>query len=141
LEQGLKIASPEEAKIWRFDDESSIVGTAPQHLTVLYADEQLPFMIEGLDRSKKYQLNVVWWDFDASGRAQSLMVQSPDLSMVKILRPGTALPDFKISGLPPKTVTVGLPLAFVRDGKLLLTVKNEGGVNVVVNEMWINELL
>jgi hypothetical protein len=82
----------------------------------------------------------VWWDFDANGRTQSLLVQSPDLSMVKILRAGAALPDFKVSGLPPKTVTVGLPLAFVRDGKLLLNVKNEGGPNAVVSEIWINEL-
>jgi hypothetical protein len=137
----LTITAPENAKTWQFTPETPLEGVPPSHLTVLYDPLQLPFLIDGLDRSKKYQLNVVWWDFDASGRSQSLVVQSPDLSMVRILRAGVALPDFKESGLPPKTITAALPMAFVRDGKLILNVKNEGGVNAVVNEMWINEML
>ena len=141
FEDGLKLIVPESAKLWQFKPETPLEGVPPSHLTVLYDLAQLSFLIDGLDRSKKYQLNVVWWDFDASGRSQSLVVQSPDLSMVRILRAGIALPDFKESGMPPKTVTIMLPLAFVRDGKLILNVKNEGGSNAVVNEMWINELL
>ncbi len=140
FEQGVKIVAPEGAKPWIFRPESKLEGVPLQQLSVLFDADQLPFLIEGLDRAKKYQLNVVWWDFDASGRSQSLIVQSSDRSMVKILRPGVALPDFKLSGLPPKTVTLSLPLAFVRDGKLLVSVKNEGGANAVVSEIWINEL-
>ena len=142
FEAGLKIVAPEEAKTWTFHPKAPVEleDVTPQHLTVLFDKELLSFMIEGLDRTKKYQLSVVWWDFDANGRVQSLTVYSPDLTMVKILRPGVALPDFEISGLPPKTVTVGLPLAFVRDGKLVLNIRAEGGTNVVVSEIWITEL-
>jgi type 1 glutamine amidotransferase len=140
FEQGLKLIAPDTAKTWAFHSETPIEGIAPQQMTVLYDTAQLSFMIEGLDRTKKYQLNVVWWDFDASGRTQSLVVQSQDLSMVRILRAGAALPDFKESGLLPKTVTLGLPLAFVQDGRLVLNINNEGGANTVVSEIWINEL-
>ena len=136
----LTITAPESAKTWQFKPETPLEGVPPSHLTVLYDPAQLSFLIEGLDRSKKYQLNVVWWDFDASGRSQSLVVQSPDLSMVRILRAGVALPDFKVSGLPPKTISLALPMAFAREGKLILIVKNEGGANVVVSEIWINEM-
>ena len=136
----LKITPPESAKPWQFRPDKPLEGVPPSHLTVLYDTAQLSFLIEGLDRSKKYQLNVVWWDFDGNGRSQSLVVQSPDLSMVRILRAGIALPDFKVSGLPPKTITAVLPMAFVRDGKLILNVNNEGGPNAVVSEIWINEM-
>jgi len=136
----ITIAAPENVRFWTFRPDSPIEGVPPQHFTVLYDESQLSFLIEGLDRSKRYQLNVVWWDFDASGRVQSLVVQSPDLSQVRILRPGTALPDYEESGLLAKTVTVPLPMAFVREGKLRLNIRNEGGANAVVNEIWINEI-
>lgn len=140
FEEGLKIVAPEEAKPWEFRADFSLDGIAPQQMTILFDPDQLSFMIEGLDRTKKYQLNLVWWDFDASGRSQSIVAKTPDESMVKILRAGTALPDFKLSKLPPKTVITFLPMALVRDGKLMLCVKNEGGVNAVVSEIWINEI-
>jgi len=143
LEKGVKIIPPENAKPWTFKPKTpvEIAGVPSQHFTVQFDPARLSFMLEGLDRSKKYQLNVVWWDFDANGRVQSLTVQSPDLSMVRILRPGISLPDFEISGLLAKTVSVMLPLAFVRDGKLTLNVNAESGANVVVSEIWINEVL
>ena len=140
-EGGLTIVPPAEAKTWTFRPESPIENVPPQHFTVLFDTGQLPFLIEGLDRSKRYQLNVVWWDFDANGRVQALVVQSPgDLSRIRILRPGVALPDYMESGLPPRTVTVPLPMAFVRDGKLALNIRGESSANVVVSEIWINEL-
>jgi type 1 glutamine amidotransferase len=152
LEQGLKITllegakpsdgtkPPEEVRTWRWETDAPIDGIPPQQMTVLFHSQQVPFSIEGLDRAKRYQLNVVWWDFDANGRTQSLIVQSPDQAMTKILRPGTSLPDYKESQLPPRTLTVALPVAFVREGKLLLNVRNESGPNAVINEIWINEL-
>ena len=81
------------------------------------------------------------FDFDGNGRTQSITVQSPDRSQVQIVRAGAALPDYEVSGLPPQTVSVMLPLAFVRDGRLLLNINNEAGPNAVVSEIWINELL
>jgi len=155
FEQGLKItvlneAGPNEeagtgaesvgVRPWRWQTDISGVDILPQHLTVLFHPQQVSFMLEGLDRAKRYQLNVVWWDFDSNGRTQSVVVQSPDQTMVRILRAGTALPDFKVSGLPPRTFTTLLPVQFSQDGKLLLNVRNEGGPNAVVNEIWINEL-
>jgi len=141
FEQGLKITVvSEETRPWRYYADAPIEGVPPQQMTVLFHTEQVSFMLEGLDRTKRYQLNVVWWDFDANGRVQSLVVQSPDQTQVRILRPGISLPDFEESGLPPRTLTVPLPLAFVRDSRLLLNVRNEGGPNAVVNEIWINEL-
>ena len=141
FEQGLKIVVPEDVKPWRWNSEVPIEGIPPQQMTVFFHPQQVSLTIEGLDRAKRYQLNVVWWDFDANGRTQSLIVQSLDKSQVRILRPGVSLPDFMESELLPKTLTMPLPLAFVREGKLLLNVKNESGPNAVVNEIWINELL
>lgn len=129
-----------EPKPYHFAANETIEGVPTSQATVLYDKDPISFLLEGLDRTKKYQLNLVWWDFDSGGRVQSILVKSPDETMVKILRPGVALPDFKESGLPPKTVTAQLPLAFVRDGKLLLSVQGEGGPNAVVSEIWINEL-
>ena len=117
------------------------VGIPPQHMTVLFHPQQVSFMLEGLDRAKRYQINVVCWDYDANGRTQSITAQSPDLSQVRILRAGTSLPDFQESGLPARTFTALLPVQFIQDGKLLLNVRNEGGPNAVVNEIWINEVL
>ena len=141
FEQGLKIALSGEAKPWRWQADAPLADVPPQQMTVLFHPQQVSFVFEGLDRSKRYQLNVVWWDFDANGRVQSLIVQSPDQTQIRILRPGISLPDFKESKLPPRTLSVPLPLAFVRDGKLLLNVRNESGPNAVVNEIWINELV
>ena len=139
----VRIVAPANAKRWTFKPKNAsteISGVPSQHFTVLYDDALLTFEIDGLDKTKKYLLNVVWWDFDANGRIQSLTVQSPDLSMTKILRPGTSLPNFEVSGQLPKTISVMLPMAFVRNGKLVLNVSGESGANVVVSEIWINEI-
>jgi len=140
FEQGLNIVVSEGAKPYRWQSGSAIEGVPPQQMSVLFHPQQVSFMLEGLDRSKRYQMNIVWWDFDAGGRAQSLTVQSPDRSMIRILRPGISLPDFKESHLPPRTMTMPLPMAFVRDGKLLVNVRSESGPNAVVSEIWISEL-
>ena len=153
FEQGLNITVLEDARQsegtgqavgvrpWRWQADAPIEGIPPQQMTVLFHPQQVSFRIEGLDRSKRYQVNVVCWDFDANGRTQSLVAQSPDQTQVRILRAGTSLPDFMESGLPPRTFTALLPVTFSQDGKLLLNVRNEGGPNAVVGEIWIAELL
>ena len=140
LEQGLKIIVADGVKPYQYSDKSLPEGAFASQTSVLFDRQQIDFTIEGLDREKKYQLNVVWWDFDGNGRCQSLIAKSSNQTMVKILRPGTSLPDYLVSGLPPKTVSLPLPLAFVRDGQLVLSVTNEGGPNAVVSELWICEL-
>jgi len=140
FKRNLHITPADRAKPYQYALETPVQGIWPSQTSVLFDPQQVDFLIEGLDRSKKYQLNVVWWDCDASGRAQSITVKTPDETLVKIVQAGISLPDFKVSGLPPKTVSRLLPTAFVRDGKLLLSIKNEGGPNAVVSEIWINEL-
>jgi hypothetical protein len=141
FEQGLRIAVADSVKSYRFTSETLPENFEPSLTSVLFDPNQIDFTIEGLDREKKYQLNLAWWDFDGNGRSQSLIVKTPDQTMVKILRPGTSLPDFKFSGLPPKTLSLLLPPAFVKDGKMILSIRNESGPNAVVSEIWINELL
>lgn len=140
LEQGVKIVPGSTAKPYRFATGPDFDESLNAQVNVLFESMQVDFTLEDLDRMKKYQLNIVWWDYDSSGRSQSIIAKTPDQSMVKILRPGVSLPDFKESQLLPKTVTIPLPMAFVRDGKLLISVKNEGGPNAVVSEIWINQL-
>ena len=140
FKQDLHITPSDRAKPYQYVLETPVQGVWPSQTSVIFDPQQVDFMIEGLDRVKKYQINITWWDFDANGRTQSILVKSPDETMVKILQPGVSLPDFKVSGLPPKTISRLLPTAFARDGKLLLSIKNESGPNAVVSEIWINEL-
>ncbi len=138
VDEGLKITALGELETYCF--ASVVPAGLTSQASVLFAKESVSFLIEGLDRAKKYRLNVVWWDCDANGRVQSLIVRSPDESQVRILRPGRALPDYMESKSPPQTVSVALPMTYVRDGKLRLDVKNEAGPNAVVSEIWITEL-
>lgn len=139
LENTLKITALGEPKTYRFGEDAPVPGVPVSQQTVLYDKDSVGFLFEGLDRAKKYRLHLTWWDYDAGGRAQSLIVRSPDESQIRILRPGKSLPDFTKNAMLPETVSLALPMAFVRDGKLRLDVKMDAGPNALVSEIWITE--
>lgn len=140
LENTLKITVLGEPKTYRFGEDAPVPGVPVSQQTIFYDKDNVGFLFEGLDRAKKYRLHLTWWDYDAGGRAQSLIVRSPDENQIRILRPGKSLPNFTKNAMLPETVSLPLPMAFVRDGKLRLDVKMDAGPNALISEIWITEM-
>lgn len=140
LEAGLNISVANNSQPYEFPVDPELENVWPSQTTVLFDPEQVSFRIDNMDRTKKYRLNLVCWDFDANGRSQSVLAKTPDGMTLKILRPAFSLPNYAHSKQTPQVLSLPLPTQFVRDGKMLLNLKNESGPNAVVNEIWIEEL-
>ncbi|MGL4942631.1 MAG: ThuA domain-containing protein [Thermoguttaceae bacterium] len=141
FDDGVRITADASARSYTFGKDAKLDDVPASHSTVLFASPSVAFNLDGLDRAKKYRIQFVCWDYDANGRSQSFVVKSADGTQVKIIQPTISLPDFKESGLPPRLFSLALPMAFVRDGKLVVSVDQDGGPNAVVSEIWITEML
>jgi len=126
------------AKAYKFPSEAE--GVLPTHPTVFYDESRVVFNVAGLDRSRHYLAGLVWWDYDSGGRTQAVIAGAPDGRLVRLAVPGIGLPSFIDAGQPPAERRFHLPMAFVRDGQMRITVQLVTGPNVVISELWIWQL-
>jgi len=116
---------------------SDAPGVPATQSTIFFDTGEVVFEIRGLDSSRRYQLGMTWWDYDNSGRTQSVVVGSPDGRLVRLAVPAIRLPDYKDSRLLPAERRFQLPVTFAQDGKLRLAVQQVAGANAVIGELWI----
>ena len=147
----MKIVMPDDLKTFDFLQQAgkthSKTGVSVEDVsenpridtTVFYTEQLMEFWLEGVDRAKKYQMNIRWWDFDAGMRAQGIYLASPDGRLIRRSLDPVALPNFTIQGKGPATRSVLLPSAFSKDGKLRVRIPFSNP-NCVVSEIWIYEL-
>jgi type 1 glutamine amidotransferase len=109
---------------WTFED--SVEGT------VAFNSSDVRFSVTGLKRGQNYKVSWSWWDFDASTRIQSVWVGPCQLL------PATPLPSH-VQQKNAETLSAIVPASAIEKGALLLRFKQEGGVNVVVSEIWLTE--
>jgi len=119
---------------------SEAPGVPATQATVFFDTGEVVFEIRGLESSRRYQLGLSWWDYDNSGRTQSIVVTSPDGRLVRLAVPAIRLPDYKDSRLLPAERRFQLPVTFAQDGKLRLVVQQVAGANAVISELWIYQL-
>lgn len=125
-------------KSHEFASEAKDIAQA--QATVFFDESQVRLKITGLDPSRRYLAGLSWWDYDNSGRTQSVIVGSPDGQLVRLAIPAIRLPNYKDDRQPPAERRFSLPASFARDGELLLKVQLDGGANAVISELWIWQL-
>ena len=118
-------------------DEVDVPATQP---TIFFDSDRVVFELSNIDRTGRYVAGLTWWDFDASGRAQTVMVASADKRNVRIAVPTIGLPDFTKSKKLPAEKRFTLPATFAKDGKMQLAVIQAAGANAVISELWIWQL-
>lgn len=118
-------------------DEAKVPATQP---TIFFGVDRVVFELSGIDRTGGYLVGLTWWDFDASGRAQMVMVASQGNRNVRIAVPTIGLPDFTKSKKLPAQKQFTLPATFAKDGKMQIAVVHAAGANAVISELWIWQL-
>jgi hypothetical protein len=118
-------------------DEAKVPATQP---TVFFDNERVVFELSGIDRTGHYLVGLTWWDFDAGGRVQTVMVASPGNRNVRIAVPTIGLPDFTKSKKLPAQKQFTLPATFAKDGKVQIAVIQAAGANAVISELWVWQL-
>ncbi len=117
--------------------EAKVPATQP---TVFFDSDRVVFELSGIDRTGRYLVGLTWWDFDAGGRAQTVIVASPDKRNVRIAIPTIGLPDYTKSKKLPAQKQFTLPATFAKDGRMQLAVIHAAGANAVISELWIWQL-
>ena len=98
--------------------------------SVLFDEKAVEFQIDTLDPRKRYALGFSWWDRDANGRVESVIVGGTTLIAKRALPTKAAA-----------TTAVSLPAESYRNGKLNITFTNDANVpNAVVSEIWLWEM-
>lgn len=128
----------QSGKPYRFAAEAE--NLPPTGATIFFGETEVVFTIRGLDRGRRYQAGIAWWDYDNGGRTQQVLVGSPDGRKVRLAVPAIRLPDFEASGRGPAERRFSLPVTFAAKGCMRLAVQNVTGPNAVVSEVWICEL-
>lgn len=126
------------AKPYRFQSEAE--GVPATQARIFFSEGDMAFDVMGLDPQKQYRAGITWWDYDNSGRTQSILATSPSRRMVRFAVPCIRLPDYEASGRLPGQRQFSLPATFMRDGKMQLLVQRLAGANTVISEVWIWEL-
>ncbi|MEI6647767.1 MAG: ThuA domain-containing protein [bacterium] len=109
---------------WTFED--SVEGT------VAFNSSDVRFSVTGLKKGQNYKVSWSWWDFDAATRIQSVWAGPCQLL------PATPLPSH-VQQRTAETLSAIVPASAIENGSFLLRFKQEGGVNVVVSEVWLTE--
>lgn len=115
-------------------DDVEVSATQP---TIFFDSDRVLFELSGIDRTGRYVVGLTWWDFDAGGRAQTVMVASDDKRHVRIAVPTIGLPNYMKSKKGPAQKQFRLPATFAKDGKMQLAVIQAAGPNAVISELWI----
>jgi hypothetical protein len=116
------------------------VEVLPTQPTVFFDADRVLFELNGIDRTGRYLVGLTWWDFDAGGRTQMVMVASHNKRNVRIAVPAIGLPDYMNSKKLPAQKQFTLPATFAKDGKMQLAVIQAAGPNAVISELWIWQL-
>ncbi len=87
----------------------------------------------GLDPQKSYRVGLTWWDYDGNGRVQSVR-----LSGQQVLKP-TPLPSYKKGKQAPATLVLDAPGSAYKSGKMPIEIRQSGGPNAVLSEIWLLE--
>jgi type 1 glutamine amidotransferase len=111
-------------KGWTFDD--SVEGT------VAFNGSEVRFSVTGLKKGQNYRVSWSWWDYDSTARIQSVWAGQSQIL------PATPLPSHT-QQKTAETLSLVVPATAIDKGALLLRFKQEGGVNVVVSEIWLTE--
>ena len=111
-------------KGWTFDD--SVEGT------VAFNGSEVRFTVTGLKKGQNYKVSWSWWDYDSTARIQSVWAGQSQLL------PATPLPSHT-QQKTAETLSAIVPASAIEKGSFLLRFKQEGGVNVVVSEIWLTE--
>ena len=146
IDCGLQVSSggPKPEKItqrngkgWSFCDASTIEGVGSESTEISFADNEILFDIENLRKDAKYRLSLTWWDYNCSGRKQSVWVSAIDGKNKKKILDATVLPAYANKWQMPGQEILDLPAELISKGKLRVCIRKEGGVNAVISEIWL----
>ena len=125
--RGERFAWPDAAKVG-----------SPSAATVLFDEEEIVFDLVDLDPARAYQLGYTWWDYDANGRVQSILLRTAngDLTLVDRAR----LPAWGGHREGPESTLLRLPPGTYAEGTARLVVRRDAGAhNAVLSELWLVE--
>lgn len=100
--------------------------------TVVHDPQEVQLEIGGLSPTGCYEIGLSWWDYDAGGREQSLLIND------QLILPRTPLPRWHMAQQPEAVVRVPVPDSALQSRQpIRLSIRREAGPNAVVGEVWV----
>ncbi|KJF45340.1 hypothetical protein LH29_08170 [Draconibacterium sediminis] len=100
--------------------------------------KKIEYLVEGLDKAKKYEVNLSWWDFKTSNIVQRVSVSSVDGENVYEIINAREVPSH-LKKQKPEELSFELPPNVLLDGSFRLIIEKVSGEKVTLSEIWINE--
>jgi alpha-galactosidase len=112
-------------------------NVCPVASTCGFGEKQVLYRFTRLAQAKSYTLGVLWWDYDAGGRVQSILVGSAGAGEWTPLVEHKKLPSFTDKGEMPERIELTIPGDMIRDGAVDVMIRRDQGPNAVVSEISI----
>lgn len=128
-----------QGKGWTFKGSEALSEIPPCHKDITFDKNAIVFRITGLPAKRAVSLFLTWWDFNSSGRKQSIWAAPKQGDASTRLHKTTLLPGWKGKKQRPETISLKLPSAVIENGCTIITIRKDAGVNAVLGEMWITE--
>ena len=122
---------------WTWPNADKVPGIPITQQQTATGELCLNFTIEGLTPGRSYTLGMTWWDFDATGRSQSVF--AADGTGWRKLLDEQKLPAWHQGGEKPATVEMQLPAEALSKGLIHIQVRRNGKGGSVVSEVWVRE--
>ena len=103
-----------------------------------YATKNIEYLIEGLDKHKKYKIGMSWWDFENEGGLQDVIVSSVDGEINDCVLAKMKVSSYK-NREKPIEVKFDLPPNVLLDGSFRLKINKAAGKYALLSEIWIEE--
>ena len=111
----------------------------PAYYATMVRNKRINFRATGLDPKKSYTIGLSWWDFNHSGRRQSIEVVSGDETSTVRLLADQSLPAWKDASQPPQELSLPVPPATYASGRMRIAITESSGKEAVVSEIWLWE--
>lgn len=107
--------------------------------TIGFDSRFVSFEVSGLQKDKHYALGFSWWDYDANGRKESVLIRTGNAKKSEEILPGTQLPAFGQGKQLPAEFQIAIKPALTAEGKAEVIFQSQVGPNAVVSEIWLLE--
>ncbi len=137
LDGGKESIKELNGKNWSFNTGGKIDGISPASQSLSFDNTKMIYRISGLDKSKKYNLNVIMWELNDEKRVQKITIKSPKSDLNAELLPSTKLTNYQKDKQRPQPITLPIPQKFSEKGTIVVEIEKSSGPNAIVNEIFL----
>ena len=114
-----------------------IKGLSATQSLIAFDDKEVVFDIAGLIAGRRYSVALTWWDYNTTGRKQSVWISNIDGGGKACAIKATSLPSYKGRKQLPAEMSFTIDELRTKAGKCKIAIRREGEYNSVICEIWI----